>query len=507
MNISAGVLRLGRWTNRSIETIDREIDEELDFHVECRTRELIESGMGPEEAADEARRQFGGRDQIRRECQKIRYGQSVWLILALSGGVLVSLATIGWMAHLLKSADHQNQQMQAIVTALQRTKNVMSDLTGEIKDGKGQPVSGAKVLLIFKSWPGGRYQQEAFVETSDQAGKFRFPELFSAGMQNAFLVTVLAEGQTMRSEYVVYKAKARVKPFRFKLQPAVEKTLIVHDTHGRPWPDTIVFPSLRKPAKGADEHMIYDQSAESAGYRTDAEGRVRMALFTDGDKVQLGIVGGEAIEFVVDNSAEQKIGTHTVATAANTAGIQGAVMDSSGKPVTDAKVLLIHKTWPGDQFQQEASETTTGNDGKFAFPVGNKLDGKEAFLVTVVREGLAFQSRYVIKNPGKQADRFAFELSAAVEKTIVVRDTAGRPLADVPVALSSRRDGKSEDHLIYGISMPSVSFRTDSEGKVALKFFAAGDTATISVEASDGPQEVVFKVNDQPEQVVDVKKE
>ncbi len=36
--------------------------------------------------------------------------------------------------------------------------------------------------------------------------------------------------------------------------------------------DAVVFPSVRKPAKGADEYMMYDQSAESAGYKTDAEG-------------------------------------------------------------------------------------------------------------------------------------------------------------------------------------------------------------------------------------------
>ena len=506
MSISATVLRFGRWTNRSAETIDREIDEELDFHVECRTRDLIKSGMSPEHAAEEASRQFGVRDRIRRECQTIGYGLNVWLIIALSGGILVSLATIGWMGWLLNSANQQNQQMLAMVNAQQPASDPKSDLNGEVKDDKDQPVSGARVLLIFKSWPGGQYQQESFVQTADEKGKFRFPELYSPVMQNAFLVTVLSEGRTMQSEYVVYKAKAKVKPFRFNLQTAVEKTLIVHDTSGKPMADAVVFPSLRKPAKGPDEHMMYDQSAEAAGFKTDAEGKVKMALFAVGDAVQLGIVGAEPIELVIDKAAEQKIGAGMSAAAASATGIHGTVMDATGKPVADAKVLLILKTWPGGRFQQQPSETTTNAEGRFAFPVGNHLDGKEAFLVTVVAEGLAFQSRYVMKNAGKQTDPLAFELSAATEKTIVIRDSAGKPLAEVVVALSSRKEDKSDEHMIYGVSFPSVSYKTDSDGKVALNFFAVGDTAKLSLETSEGSQEIEFNVNDKPEQAIDVKK-
>lgn len=504
MDFSASVLGLGRWTNRSAGLVDREIDEELDFHIECRTRDLMESGMSFENAVEEANRQFGGRARIRRECQTIGYGRNVWLIIILSCGFLVSVAAIGWLTHLLHAANQQNQQMLALVHSLQPVQDAKNGLTGEITDEKGQPVSGARVLLIFKSWPGGQYQQQGLNQTSDEAGKFRFPELYSSSMQTAFLVTILAEGRAMQSEYVLYKAKSKVKPFRFKLQTAIEKTFIVHDKSGKPVADTIVFPSTRKPEKSDDEFMMYDQSAESAGYRTDAAGKVRMALFAPGDSVQLGIVDGDPIDLIVDNSPEQKVGAGKG--AGSTSGIQGKVLNTSREPIVDAKVLLILKSWPGGRFQQRPAETVTKADGSFAFPEGNQRDGKEAFLVTVVKEGLAFQSRYVMKKTGEQVEPIEFQLTAAVDKTFLLRDVSGRPLINTLTALSGRKDAAAEEHLIYGVSAPSVSFKTDKDGKVALKFFSVGDVATLAVETSEGTKEIEFKVDEKPEQSVDVKK-
>ena len=506
MNISASVLRLGRWTNRSAETIDREIDEELDFHIECQTRDLIESGMNPEQAAKEASRMFGGREKIRRECQAIGYGQNVWLIIVLCCGILVSLAAAGWMGYLLNLAHLKNQQMLALVHTLQPAPVEKHDLSGAVQDAKGQPVSGAKVLLIFKSWPNGQYHQNSFVQTSDEAGRFRFPELYSPTMQNAFLVTVLAEGLAMQSEYVLYKANARVKTFRIKLKPAIEKTFIVHDNSGKPMSEAFVFPSLRKPARGSEEFMMYDQSGADAGYRTDAEGRVKMGLFAPGDTVQLGVVDGEKIDFVVNKSAEQKLGAGmSLVSAANNTGVRGSVSDASGKPVVDARILLIHKSWPSGRFRQQPLETKTNDDGSFSFPAENQHDQKEAFLVTVVKDGLAFQSVYVTKKAGEAVDPFEFQMSDAISKTFLFRDSTGQPLANTVVALSGRTDVNSRKHLIYGASFPAVSYKTNAEGKVALNFFAVGDKALLHAETGKGSDEIEVTIDANPEQPADVK--
>jgi predicted permease len=51
--------------------IDRDLRDELEFHIEARTRELVDTGWPPHAAAAEARRQFGNRDVIVSECHQI----------------------------------------------------------------------------------------------------------------------------------------------------------------------------------------------------------------------------------------------------------------------------------------------------------------------------------------------------------------------------------------------------------------------------------------------------
>lgn len=46
--------------------LDREVDEEIAFHLEMRTRELIEAGLDADEARRTARARLGNVDQLRR---------------------------------------------------------------------------------------------------------------------------------------------------------------------------------------------------------------------------------------------------------------------------------------------------------------------------------------------------------------------------------------------------------------------------------------------------------
>jgi predicted permease len=51
--------------------IDGDLREEVEFHIEARARELVDTGWAPDAAAAEARRQFGNRDAIVAECHVI----------------------------------------------------------------------------------------------------------------------------------------------------------------------------------------------------------------------------------------------------------------------------------------------------------------------------------------------------------------------------------------------------------------------------------------------------
>jgi hypothetical protein len=57
--------------------LNAELDEELQFHVEARTRDNIAAGMTPDEARRQARIAFGTSGRIKEECREVRYLQ--WL--------------------------------------------------------------------------------------------------------------------------------------------------------------------------------------------------------------------------------------------------------------------------------------------------------------------------------------------------------------------------------------------------------------------------------------------
>jgi hypothetical protein len=308
MSVFNGVLKMGSWSYRSVASINREIDDEFDFHIESQTKDLVAGGMKPEQATEEALRKFGSRDRIRRECQRIGLGQNLWLAIAMSVLMAGSLGAIGWLSVLLNAANQQNLRMQAMLVSMDPTATLDSmDLTGEVTDSQGAAIVDAKVMLIFKSWPNGQYQQDAFDVTTDKDGKFRFEDLYDSSIQNAFLITILAEGQTMQGQYVQAKPNAKVKSFRFKLKPAIEKTFLLIGDDGNPLADTLVYPSKRKAKGSKDEILLYDQSVEAAGYATDSDGKVKMSLFEVGDTLELGIADFKPIKLTIDKEAEQKV--------------------------------------------------------------------------------------------------------------------------------------------------------------------------------------------------------
>ena len=53
-------------------TFRRELDEEMAFHVESLTRDLIRSGLDPAEARREARRRFGSVERVHARAREER---------------------------------------------------------------------------------------------------------------------------------------------------------------------------------------------------------------------------------------------------------------------------------------------------------------------------------------------------------------------------------------------------------------------------------------------------
>jgi len=64
---------------RPMDLIEREIDDELRFHVEMRTDDNVRAGMSPEEARDDAHRRFGDFRRIHTTCRRIQLGERIML--------------------------------------------------------------------------------------------------------------------------------------------------------------------------------------------------------------------------------------------------------------------------------------------------------------------------------------------------------------------------------------------------------------------------------------------
>ena len=91
------------------DDIAREVEAELSFHIEMRTRSNIEAGMDPDQARLAARKSFGDLDQVKTECCEISRSlpfnstvlkMGIYLILAvLAGGT--ALVTVNLPHHSL----------------------------------------------------------------------------------------------------------------------------------------------------------------------------------------------------------------------------------------------------------------------------------------------------------------------------------------------------------------------------------------------------------------------
>ena len=51
-----------------VPPVEQEVDEEIAFHLEMHTRDLIANGMTPDAAREAARQRLGDLHRLRREC-------------------------------------------------------------------------------------------------------------------------------------------------------------------------------------------------------------------------------------------------------------------------------------------------------------------------------------------------------------------------------------------------------------------------------------------------------
>lgn len=163
----------------------------------------------------------------------------------------------------------------------------LADLTGTVLDTNQQPLFDVKMLIILKTWPGGRYQQEDFQVVTDAKGQFVLPKLVPIEGRYAIQIAAMKDGYAFESRYHLKKLpNEKLEPISFQLSPATPKTVVFKDDSGKPLSNVNVIPSTRTSPNG-NEFLIYFQGADSIKKTTDAEGRISLATYAVGDAAEL----------------------------------------------------------------------------------------------------------------------------------------------------------------------------------------------------------------------------
>ncbi len=86
-------------TARSEAQIEAEIADEIEFHLEQRTRELVEQGRSEQDARAEAERRFGSVERVRESCRWVQLGERIMLQriqVGLNLVLVVAVVALGW---------------------------------------------------------------------------------------------------------------------------------------------------------------------------------------------------------------------------------------------------------------------------------------------------------------------------------------------------------------------------------------------------------------------------
>ena len=135
MNESAS-LRFGlpRFDPRDDQQIDAEIDDELAFHIDQATRELVEAGQSDDDAKVNALARFGNVNTIKTQCKRIALEERIMLQrinLVLMIVVLLGVAFVSVQMYVTQK--HNTLALQAIVSDLADMKTTAAQAS---RDGK-----------------------------------------------------------------------------------------------------------------------------------------------------------------------------------------------------------------------------------------------------------------------------------------------------------------------------------------------------------------------------------
>ena len=281
-----------RWFAPPASESEESIDEELMFHLRSLIDENLDKGMPADTAWREAQLRFGSLRRYADKCSRAVQRSRATLQKVSAVGLLVLILFVGWVAIEVRAL----RQTQLLVYTNVQQQDERTDLEGVVVDRSGKPLPDANVLVVLKTWPGGRYWQEDFAASSDGEGRFRLAKLLPTSGQREVLVAAVKDGHALTSTYHAKRAgePLAIEPIVLKLDDAADVTIIVRDRGGKPVAHAGVVPTFRR-TSGGEEHLVYLQAAEPIRIDSDDSGRVPLGCFQRGDEAEVWIQvpGGE----------------------------------------------------------------------------------------------------------------------------------------------------------------------------------------------------------------------
>lgn len=263
--------------------------DELLFHFRELVKEKIVAGQSFDDAWNAAEENFGSLRRYEDECREIRLRDKLFPGRIAVGALVVMALMITWLSFEVRSVGHSGEVLAQTIsaTAGKPASNPLQNLSGQVLDKDDRPLKEARVLLILKTWPNDRYQQEDFDTVTDSDGRYRFEALVPASERHAVMVVAYKAGHAFRSKYdYVKRPTGKREDVNLQLPNANEVTLIIKNENGKPESGVEVRPSQRKPKSG-EESVIYFQGSETLTSSSDDQGKVKLNCFEAGDQAEV----------------------------------------------------------------------------------------------------------------------------------------------------------------------------------------------------------------------------
>lgn len=165
--------------------------------------------------------------------------------------------------------------------------------------------------------------------------------------------------------------------------------------------------------------------------------------------------------------------------------LTGRVVDEQSRPIENAHVLAVVKTWPQQAFRQQPYATTTRSDGSFEIRGVYPTKEEYAVQISVVAEGWVLKSQYVGLRDGR-LEPLDFTLPRTDPLTVRFASADGRPIEGVEVFPFERCNSAGERHTVYFCSAAPIVRSSDAYGAVPLPYYLPGDSGSLYVRQPGG---------------------